>query len=71
MWLQVPLFVPDNSLDPSSLLKQMSAFGMGGWWLGGVHTKPNNSFLQQVQNKVLGFAGCDARRHSVHSVWHA
>ena len=50
--VEVPLFVPDTSMDPSSLLKQMSAFGMGGWWLGGTHMKPNEAFLADVQSKV-------------------
>jgi hypothetical protein len=50
--VEVPLFVPDTSMDPSSLLKQMSAFGMGGWWLGGTHMKPNANFLPDVQSKV-------------------
>lgn len=50
--IEVPLFYPDTSLDPSSLLKQMSAFGMGGWWLGGTHMVPNDSFLADVQAKV-------------------
>lgn len=50
--VEVPLFVPDTSLDPGSLLKQMSAFGMGGWWLGGTHMKANESFLPDVQAKV-------------------
>lgn len=50
--VEVPLFVPDTSLDPSSLLKQMSAFGLGGWWLGGTHMKPNDSFMSEVQAKV-------------------
>eukprot|EP00892_Ulva_mutabilis_P000386 jgi/Ulvmu1/10348/UM061_0031.1 len=50
--VEVPLFVPDTSLDPSSLLKQMSAFGLGGWWLGGTHMKPNASFLPDVQAKI-------------------
>lgn len=50
--VEVPLFVPDTSLDPSSLLKQMSAFGLGGWWLGGTHMKPNTSFLPDVQAKI-------------------
>lgn len=50
--VEVPLFVPDTSLDPSSLLKQMSAFGLGGWWLGGTHMKANNGFLADVQAKV-------------------
>lgn len=50
--VEVPLFYPDTSLDPSSLLKQMSAFGMGGWWLGGTHMVPNESFISDVQAKV-------------------
>lgn len=50
--VEVPLFVPDTSLDPSSLLKQMSAFGLGGWWLGGTHMKPNAAFMADVQAKV-------------------
>lgn len=50
--VEVPLFVPDTSVDPGSLLKQMSAFGMGGWWLGGQHMKANESFLADVQAKV-------------------
>ena len=50
--VEVPLFVPDTGLDPGSLLKQMSAFGMGGWWLGGTHMKTNESFLADVQAKV-------------------
>ena len=50
--VEVPLFYPDSSLDPGSLLKQMSAFGMGGWWLGGTHMVPNERFLSEVQAKV-------------------
>lgn len=50
--VSVPLFVEDNSLDPGSLLKQMSAFGMGGWWLGTQHMKPNDQFMPQVLSKV-------------------
>ncbi|GMH36075.1 hypothetical protein BSKO_03943 [Bryopsis sp. KO-2023] len=49
---EVPLFIPDKGLDPSSLLKQMSAFGMGGWWLGGMHMEPNPNFLAEVQSAV-------------------
>lgn len=47
--MQVPVFVPDTSDELGSLLKQMSAFGMGGWWLGGTHMVPNDSFLSEVQ----------------------
>lgn len=50
--VEVPLFYPDSSLDPSSLLKQMSAFGLGGWWLGGTHMVPNDNFMAEVQAKV-------------------
>jgi hypothetical protein len=50
--VEVPLFVPDTSMDPSSLVKQMSAFGMGGWWLGGTHMIPNESFISDVLSKV-------------------
>mmetsp|Transcript_32728 Transcript_32728/g.92835 ORF Transcript_32728/g.92835 Transcript_32728/m.92835 type:complete len:271 (+) Transcript_32728:127-939(+) len=48
----VPLFEVDDGMDPASLLKQMSAFGMGGWWEGGAHMKPNASFLADVQSKI-------------------
>lgn len=48
----VPLFRPDTGLDPASLMKQMSAFGMGGWWLGGTHMQANESFMAEVQNAV-------------------
>jgi hypothetical protein len=30
----------------------MSAFGMGGWWLGGTHMVPNGNFIGEVQQKV-------------------
>jgi hypothetical protein len=74
--MQAPLFVPDNALDPSSLLKQMSAFGMGGWWLGGAHMKPNTAFLSTVQQKVsacrhlynpalLGSSSSCCRNHAI------
>jgi len=48
----VPLFEVDDDLSPQGLLKQMSAFGMGGWWLGGQHMKPNTSFMPAVLNKI-------------------
>ena len=27
----------------------MTHFGMGGWWEGGSHTKPNKEFLKQAR----------------------
>jgi len=50
--VEVPLFIADESLNPGSLLKQMSAFGMGGWWLGGTHMEPNKNFMREVQQKI-------------------
>merc|ERR550532_1135908 len=50
--VEVPLFQIDDSMDVGSLLKQMSAFGMGGWWEGNSHMKANTSFMAQVQAKV-------------------
>lgn len=50
--VEVPIFLPDTSLNPGSLLKQMSAFGMGGWWMGGTHMEPNKNFLQDVLKKI-------------------
>ena len=48
----VPIFVPDDELTPGSLIKNATAFGMGGWWLGGSHMKPNQSFLADVQSQI-------------------
>jgi len=48
----VPLFEVDDDMSPQGLLKQMSAFGMGGWWLGGQHMKPNTTFMPTVLNKI-------------------
>lgn len=48
----VPLFVVDDDLSVGGILKQMSAFGMGGWWLGGAHMKANPNFISSVLNKV-------------------
>jgi rhodanese-related sulfurtransferase len=50
--VHVPLFEVDDDMSVTGLLKQMSAFGMGGWWLGGQHMKPNDQFMGQVMNKV-------------------
>lgn len=48
----MPIFIEEPSNDVESLLKKASAFGMGGWWLGGTHMKPNQDFLRTVQQKV-------------------
>ncbi|GLC43149.1 hypothetical protein PLESTB_000857900 [Pleodorina starrii] len=50
--VEVPLFLEDESVSLSSLIKRASAFGMGGWWLGGTHMVPNPNFMQEVQAKV-------------------
>lgn len=50
--VEVPIFVPEEQNDIGSLIKKSSAFGMGGWWLGGTHMKPNDSFMRDVQKKV-------------------
>lgn len=60
--VEVPLFTPDTRMDPSSLLKQMSAFGMGGWWLGGTHMIPNARFIADVQAKVCYPANCHCKQ---------
>lgn len=46
--VNVPLFVEDTSNSISSLLARGSAWGTGGWWLGGTHMVANPNFLQQV-----------------------
>jgi hypothetical protein len=46
---QVPLFLEDESVGFGSFIKRGSAFGMGGWWLGGTHMVPNPAFLAEVQ----------------------
>ena len=42
----------EESNDIQSLMKKSSAFGMGGWWLGGSHMKPNDNFLRDLGKKV-------------------
>lgn len=42
----------EESNDIQSLMKKSSAFGMGGWWLGGSHMKPNENFLRDLEKKV-------------------
>ena len=46
------MFVMDPDTSMSGMLKQATAFGMGGWWLGGGHTIPNTEFMQQVQQQL-------------------
>ena len=50
--VEVPIFVEEESNDPSSLLKKASALAMGGFWLGGTHMKPNPAFMRDVQAKI-------------------
>lgn len=39
-------------MDPGALLKKLSAYGFGGWWMGGTHMIPNPTFLQEIEAKV-------------------
>ena len=39
-----------TSVLTSSCLMQATHFGMGGWWEGGAHTRPNKEFLKQVHS---------------------
>ena len=50
--VEVPLFVTDDDMSPGGLLKQMSAFGMGGWWLGNRHMKLNTRFMGSVRKGI-------------------
>ena len=50
--VSVPVYVDEEEFSPGALIKQATALGMGGWWLGGGHMKPNKQFLQQVQQQV-------------------
>ncbi|KAL4515838.1 hypothetical protein Ndes2526A_g00541 [Nannochloris sp. 'desiccata'] len=50
--VEVPLFVVDDETSVNNLIKQATALGMGGWWLGGSHMKPNVNFLNEVQAKI-------------------
>ncbi len=50
--MNVPLYVPESWDSVGNLIKHSTAIGMGGWWLGGVHMKPNQSFMAEVQDKV-------------------
>ena len=48
----VPLFVVDEEVSIGTFIKKATAFGMGGWWEGGTHMKPNTTFLSDVQKKI-------------------
>eukprot|EP00890_Picochlorum_soloecismus_P005103 jgi/Picsp_1/5594/NSC_02953-R1_rhodanese homology domain-containing protein len=50
--VEIPLFEPDESASLSTLIKKSTAFGMGGWWLGGTHMIPNTDFLAKVQASI-------------------
>jgi rhodanese-related sulfurtransferase len=50
--VEIPLFVPDPAMSVSSLIKKSTAFGMGGWWLGGTHMIPNENFAAEVQASI-------------------
>ena len=51
--ITIPLFVNDDDMSIGTLVKQASAFGMGGWWVGGTHMKANESFSGDVQQQIL------------------
>ena len=44
----IPLYIQEGFDSPTSLLKHGAWLGMGGLWLGGLHMKPNPSFLGDV-----------------------
>lgn len=50
--VEVPLFVPDEEMSVSTLIKKSTAFGMGGWWLGGTHMIVNPNFAAEVQASI-------------------
>lgn len=50
--VEIPLFVVDDESSITNLIKQATALGMGGWWLGGSHMKPNPHFLNEVTKTI-------------------
>jgi len=50
--VSVPVFVDEEELSFGALVKQATALGMGGWWLGGGHMKPNPQFLREAQQQI-------------------
>lgn len=50
--VEVPLYIAEDEVSPGAFLKNATAFGMGGWWIGGQHMKPNPSFMRDIAAKV-------------------
>jgi rhodanese-related sulfurtransferase len=50
--VNAPVYVNDDSASLGNLMKQLAAFGTGGWWQGGGHMKANPDFLSTVQSKI-------------------
>ena len=50
--VEVPLYIPEDEVSPAAFLKKATAFGMGGWWIGGTHMKPNPGFMRELVAKV-------------------
>ena len=50
--IEVPIYIPETRWSPINVLKQLSNFGLGGWWLGGSHMIPNQTFMQDVRGRV-------------------
>lgn len=50
--VEIPLFLVDDEISVRNLFKQALAFGMGGWWVGGAHMRPNPDFINQVEEKI-------------------
>jgi rhodanese-related sulfurtransferase len=50
--VRAPLYVPEAFDSLPNLMKHAAWFGMGGWWLGGVHMRPNPDFMGIVRGAV-------------------
>ena len=46
------MYIVDEDWSPALVLKKASNLGLGGWWLGGTHMKPNAGFIGAVQQQV-------------------
>ena len=46
------MYIVDEEWSPALVLKKASNLGLGGWWLGGTHMKPNPGFIGAVQQQV-------------------
>ena len=53
--VRAPLYIPESFDSLPNLMKHASWFGMGGWWLGGVHMKPNPDFMNAVRSSVANY----------------